>query len=120
VVGIGHDLQLLSELEGRPALSEPELLFSVRELEVTAAAGCGRLLELATRFSVKEAFFKALPVQSGWLWCELELERNEQGRPFLNFRGALRQLMAYHGWTAQVSVSHSGAYVSSFVVICGA
>jgi holo-[acyl-carrier protein] synthase len=113
---IGHDLQLISEMDERTELAEPGVMFTEAELCVTRGtrdhARC-----IAALFSVKEAFFKAIPLQSGWFWTELELDHEASGRPTLRFTGALAQLMRERAWTADVSLSHSGQYVSSFVVI---
>jgi holo-[acyl-carrier protein] synthase len=116
IVGIGHDLQLVHELEGREALCERDVVFGALELS-KAVNGPSPLRALATLFSVKEAFFKAIPVQSGWFWCELELQRDERGRPHFGFTGALAELMETHHWSAQVSISHCGPYVSTVVLL---
>ena len=119
IIGIGHDLELCEELAGRQSLFEPNVMFTEHEL-VLAVEGkddAERLIALATLFSAKKAFFKALPVQSGWLWCELELLRDGAGRPHFRYGGALGELMLREGWSALLSISHGGAYVSSVVLL---
>ena len=116
VIGLGHDMQAVSEVESCSGLLEPDAMFTGNEL-----AMIGRNAEparcMASLFSCKEAFFKAIPVQQGWHWCELELGHDERGRPHFTYSGQLKKLMHAKHWTACVSVSHSGHYVSSCVLI---
>lgn len=116
VLHVGHDLQLVGELSARDDFAEPGVLFTPAELaRVASSAQATR--SLAGLFSIKEAFFKAMPVQSGWYWTELEVQRDVTGQPRLAFSGALARLMRERSLSADVSLSHSGQYVSSVVII---
>jgi holo-[acyl-carrier protein] synthase len=113
IVGIGHDLQAVGEMEGRPALVEPELVFTPSEVDRAA----GRTERFAALFSAKEAFFKAMPLQAGWCWTDLEIGHEQSGRPVVRCHGELERLMRRQGWNAKVSISHSGTYVSVVAII---
>ena len=116
IVGAGHDLQLVEQLASRDALMEDGTMFTAAELEA-ARRRADPAAALATAFSAKEAFFKAMPIQTGWCWSDLEIRREASGRPCVDFHGDLRRIMEAEGWSARVSISHSGAYVSTFVLI---
>jgi holo-[acyl-carrier protein] synthase len=116
IVGLGHDLQLVSELSERRDLLEQDVFFRTTELEAFRR-GRDSILGLAAAFSAKESFFKAVPVQCGWVWSDLEVTRTAGGRPALVYHGDLHGIMRSRGWTARLSVSHSGQYVSTVVIV---
>jgi holo-[acyl-carrier protein] synthase len=74
---------------------------------------------LATRFSAKEAFSKAiglgLHLPMTWRDCEILNERS--GKPFLRLHGALAAWFEERGLTAHVTVTDETDYVASFVVV---
>ncbi len=74
---------------------------------------------LATRFSAKEAFSKAigmgLHMPMTWRDCEILNERS--GKPFIRLHGALATWFAEHRLTAHVTVTDETDYVATFVVV---
>ena len=70
----------------------------------------------AASFCAKEAFGKLLGTGvRGFLLSEVELLREESGRPFLRLHGAAAELA--RGWEFSVSVTHVEEYAA--VVILG-
>ena len=74
---------------------------------------------LATRFSAKEAFSKALGLgmrmPMTWRLCEVAKERS--GRPVIVLHGVLREWCEERGLSAHVSVTDETDYAASFVVV---
>ena len=126
IVGIGTDIcdvrRIASTLERRGdrfaerVLGAAELsLFQARRAR-TAARG---VRFLATRFSAKEAFSKAigLGIRSPMTWRACEILNEPSGKPFVQLSGALAEWFDAHGWVAHVTVSDETDYVASFVVV---
>lgn len=78
----------------------------------------GRMPELAARFAAKEAVSKALGTgMRGISWREMEILRDEQGRPQLHLHGRARTKAEELGpleWA--ISLSHSRDYAVALVV----
>ncbi len=72
---------------------------------------------LAAGFSSKEALFKALPPIEGWFWTDAEILHDERHAPRFHFHGALREHLERQGWEARLSISHSGGFVSTVVLV---
>lgn len=74
---------------------------------------------LATRFSAKEAFSKAvgLGMRMPMTWRHCEVTNLGSGRPHLVLHGDLRQWFEERGLSAQVSVSDESDYAVAFVVV---
>ncbi|MEV4439111.1 holo-ACP synthase [Streptomyces sp. NPDC049577] len=118
-VGLGHDLQLVSEVEGASALKEPGVFFTPAELRRIASA-TSPAESLAGGFSAKEALFKALPAAGEtWFWTDAELVHDRHGAPRFHARGPLADHLARHRLRVSVSLSHSGGFVSSVVIVTG-
>ncbi len=119
LIGLGHDLQALHEMKDVESLWEPGVFFTERE---TARFRESRapLESLAAGFSSKEALFKALPALAEWHWTDAEVVHDERHAPRFCFHGALREQMDRHGWQALLSISHSGGFVSTVVIVEGA
>jgi holo-[acyl-carrier protein] synthase len=115
-MGLGHDLQAVSELEAARALREPDVFFTEAELaQVERAASPEE--SLAAVFSAKEALFKALPAVEGWFWTDAELVHDRRHAPRFRFHGALARAVSREGWQVAVSLSHSGGFVSTVVLV---
>jgi holo-[acyl-carrier protein] synthase len=116
LIGLGHDLQVLHELKGREGLWEPGVFFTEEE---TARFRRSPSPEesLAAAFSSKESLFKALPRIEGWFWTDAEIHHDERHAPRFRFHGTLREHMMRHGWEAKLSISHSGGFVSTVVIV---
>jgi holo-[acyl-carrier protein] synthase len=70
----------------------------------------------AGRWAAKEAVFKALGTgrRSGWVWTDLEIRNDGEGRPRVHVRGAARDLVHALGVAdILVSISHCRAYATA-------
>ncbi len=74
---------------------------------------------LATRFSAKEAFSKAigLGMRMPMTWCDCEIVKAPSGKPEIRLHGALADWFAQRRLRAHVSVSDETDYAASFVVV---
>ena len=74
---------------------------------------------LATRFSAKEAFSKAigLGMRMPMTWRACEIVKAPSGKPEIRLHGPLAAWFAERGLRAHVSVSDEVDYASSFVVV---
>ncbi len=74
---------------------------------------------LATRFSAKEAFSKAigLGMRSPMTWQHCEVVKAASGKPEIRLHGALHDWFTSRGLSAQVSVSDESSYACAFVVV---
>jgi holo-[acyl-carrier protein] synthase len=74
---------------------------------------------LATRFSAKEAFSKAvglgLRLPMAWQLCEIA--NLPSGKPVIVLHGALKDWFEARGLAAHVSVTDESDYAASFVVV---
>ena len=74
---------------------------------------------LATRFSAKEAFSKAvglgMRLPMSWRLCEIANERS--GKPVIVLHGALKEWFEAQSLTAMVTVTDETDYAASFVVV---
>jgi holo-[acyl-carrier protein] synthase len=74
---------------------------------------------LATRFSAKEAFSKAvgLGLRSPMTWCDCEILNATSGQPQIHLHGALKHWFEERRLKAFVSVTDETDYATSFVVV---
>ena len=74
---------------------------------------------LATRFSAKEAFSKAvgLGMRMPMTWRLCEIARLPSGQPVIVLHGGLKDWFEAQGLTAHVSVTDESDYAASFVVV---
>jgi holo-[acyl-carrier-protein] synthase len=74
---------------------------------------------LATRFSAKEAFSKAvgLGMRMPMTWRSCEVGKLASGKPVIVLHGELKDWCEARGLTAQVSVTDETDYAASFVVV---
>ena len=74
---------------------------------------------LATRFSAKEAFSKAigLGMRMPMTWRLCEVGKLPSGKPVIVLHGVLKDWCEQRGLTAQVSVTDETDYAASFVVV---
>jgi len=74
---------------------------------------------LATRFSAKEAFSKAigLGMRMPMTWRDCEVVKAPSGKPEIRLHGALAAWFDARGLQAHVSVSDETDYAASFVVV---
>ncbi len=74
---------------------------------------------LATRFSAKEAFSKAvgLGMRMPMTWKLCEVAKRASGQPVIVLHGGLKDWFEARGLTAHVSVTDETDYAASFVVV---
>jgi len=74
---------------------------------------------LATRFSAKEAFSKAvgLGMRMPMTWRLCEIANLPSGKPYLVLHGGLKAWFEAQGLTAHVTVTDETDYAASFVVV---
>lgn len=77
---------------------------------------------LAARFAAKEAFLKALGLglRQGISWQEMEVTRDELGKPSLRLSGRAAEIFKERGLTRLLlSYSHDGDYAFATVILEG-
>lgn len=74
---------------------------------------------LATRFSAKEAFSKAigLGMRMPMTWRLCEIANMRSGKPVIVLHGELKEWFEAKGLTAHVTVTDETEYAASFVVV---
>ena len=74
---------------------------------------------LATRFSAKEAFSKAvgMGMRMPMTWRSCEVAKLPSGQPVIVLHGALKEWFDARGLVAHVSVTDETDYAASFVVV---
>lgn len=97
-------------------LSEAELAVYRRRSERWPDRG---LRFLATRFSAKEAFSKAigLGLRMPMTWRTCEIANLPSGQPVIVLHGELKTWFDAKGLRAQVSVTDETDYAASFVIV---
>ncbi len=91
------------------------MVFRARRAKVEARG----ISYLATRFSAKEAFSKAigLGLRMPMTWRDCEIVKAPSGKPELRLHGALAAWFAARGLVAHVSITDETDYAASFVVV---
>ena len=126
IYGIGTDIcdirRIRASLE-RYGERFAEKVLSDKELE-TYRARSTRWSErgvryVATRFSAKEAFSKAigLGMRMPMTWRACEVGKLPSGQPIIVLHGALKEWFDAQGLQAHVSVSDESDYATSYVVV---
>lgn len=97
-------------------LSDAELAVYCRRSERWPDRG---LRFLATRFSAKEAFSKAigLGMRMPMTWRACEIANLPSGQPVIVLHGELKTWFEAKGLRAQVSVTDETDYAASFVIV---
>jgi holo-[acyl-carrier protein] synthase len=126
IFGIGTDIIDIRRIEATLArrgerfaqkvLGENELqVFRARGARVPARG----LSYLATRFSAKEAFSKAigLGLRMPMSWRACEILNAAGGKPTIRLHGALAEWFAQRQLVAHVSLSDETDYAAAFVVV---
>jgi holo-[acyl-carrier protein] synthase len=126
IYGIGTDICDIRRIEATLARRGDrfaERVLGAAELEVfharrarTAVRG---IRYLATRFSAKEAFSKAigLGIRMPMTWRACEILNERSGKPFLKLSGELAAWFDARGLQGHVTVTDETDYAVSFVVV---
>ena len=125
IYGIGTDIVQISRVEAALARNErfAEKILGADELEKfrarRARSEVRGLRFLATRFSAKEAFSKAigLGMRMPMTWRHCEITKATSGKPEIVLHGALKDWFDAHQLSAHITVSDETDYAASFCVV---
>jgi holo-[acyl-carrier protein] synthase len=126
IYGIGTDLCDIRRIEAtliRRGERFAEKVLGPDELEVfhrrRAKIEARGVRYLATRFSAKEAFSKAigLGIRTPMAWRSCQILNLPNGKPEIRLSGELARWFELRHLTAAVSVSDESDYATSFVVV---
>jgi len=126
IYGIGTDIVQISRVEAALARSGPrfaEKILGPQELEKyharRARSEVRGLRFLATRFSAKEAFSKAigLGMRMPMTWRSAQMLNDPSGKPTIVCSGALAEFMQQNKLSAQVTISDEADYGVAFVIV---
>ncbi len=115
IVGVGVDLVDLTRFERK--LTETaglsEKIFTATEREANAQS-------LAGFWAAKESVIKAIGNPQGLAWHDIEITKDELGKPKLNITGATKNRADEMGITSwHLSISHDGGMATAFVIAEG-
>ena len=126
IYGVGTDIcdvRRVAQILERRGDRFAEKVLGPHEIEVFRARRArveGRGLSyLATRFSAKEAFSKAigLGMRMPMTWRACEIVKAPSGKPEIRLHGALAEWFDARGLQAHVTVTDETDYAASFVVV---
>jgi len=126
IYGIGTDvcdIRRLREAFARRGERFAQRVLGPHEIEVfhqrLAKVESRGVSYLATRFSAKEAFSKAigLGLRMPMTWRDCEVVKAASGKPEIRLHGALAEWFAQRRLRAHVSVTDETDYAASFVVV---
>ena len=126
IYGIGTDIIDIRRLQGtlqRRGERFAEKVLGPNELAVyharRARVAQRGLSYLATRFSAKEAFSKAIGMgmRMPMTWRACEVLNAADGKPVIRLHGALAEWFGARGLRAYVSISDESDYAAAFVVV---
>jgi holo-[acyl-carrier protein] synthase len=126
IFGLGTDLidiRRLRDTLARRGERFAEKVLGENELQVYRARGARApargVSYLATRFSAKEAFSKAigLGMRTPMSWRACEILNAAGGKPTVQLHGALAEWFAQRALVAHVSVTDENDYAAAFVVV---
>jgi holo-[acyl-carrier protein] synthase len=127
IYGIGTDICDIRRIEAtvarRGGVRFAERVLGPAELQVfqsrRARVEARGLRFLATRFSAKEAFSKAIGLGMRWpmSWKACEILNEPSGKPVLKLSGELADWFAARQLVAHVTVTDETDYAASFVVV---
>ena len=126
IYGIGTDIVQISRIEAalaRNGVRFAEKILGPEELVKFHARRAKNELRgmrfLATRFSAKEAFSKAigLGLRMPMTWRSAQMLNAPSGKPVIVCSGALDEFMRAHRLSAQVSISDEAEYGVAFVIV---
>ncbi|HBF50879.1 holo-ACP synthase [Massilia sp. YIM B02769] len=126
IYGIGTDIVQISRVEAALARNGDrfaEKILGPQELEKyharRARSEVRGLRFLATRFSAKEAFSKAigLGMRMPMTWRSAQMLNDPSGKPVIVCSGALADFMQQNKLSAQVTISDEADYGVAFVIV---
>jgi holo-[acyl-carrier protein] synthase len=126
IYGIGTDIVQISRIEAALARNGDrfaEKILGPQEMQTYLARRAKHevrgLRFLATRFSAKEAFSKAIGMgmHMPMAWRAAQMLNAPSGKPLIVCSGALDEFMREHRLTAQVTISDEAEYGVAFVIV---
>ena len=126
IYGVGTDIcdvRRIAAIYARRGERFAERVLGAHEIEVfrlrRARVEARGISYLATRFSAKEAFSKAigLGLRMPMTWRDCEIVKAASGKPEIRLHGALAAWFDARGLQAHVSVTDETDYAASFVVV---
>jgi holo-[acyl-carrier protein] synthase len=126
IYGIGTDIVQISRVEAALARSGErfaEKILGPQELEKYHARRAKNAVRglrfLATRFSAKEAFSKALGLgmRMPMTWRLAQMLNDPSGKPVIVCSGVLEEFMRQNKLSAQVTISDEADYGVAFVIV---
>ena len=114
IVGIGIDVCPVERFAS--AAARERLLARL----FTPAERDSSMNRMAGRFAAKEALAKALGAPAGLSWHDVEVRKDDLGKPFFHYTGTIAARVAELGIaTVHLSITHD-AGIAAAVVVCEA
>jgi len=128
IYGIGTDIVQISRVQAALGRNErfAEKILGPEELVKFHARRAKNEIRglrfLATRFSAKEAFSKAIGMgmRMPMTWRSAQMLNAPSGKPVIVCSGALEEFMQQNKLTAQVTISDEADYGVAFVIVTSA
>ena len=122
IYGIGTDIVNISRIEKMKSLkSFSEKILSVNELKIASSCDDNKLISyLAKQFACKEALSKAFGtgIRKPILFKELEILRDEKGKPIFNPLGEVKKTIINLGIIkTHVSLADESEYAIAFAIL---
>ena len=114
IVGIGIDVCPVERFAS--AAARERLLARL----FTPAERDSSMNRMAARFAAKEALAKALGAPAGLSWHDVEVRKDDLGKPYFHYTGTIADRVAALGIaTVHLSITHD-AGIAAAVVVCEA
>ena len=122
IYGIGTDIVNISRIKKMRSLkSFSEKILSVNELKISSSYDANKFIAyLAKQFACKEAISKAFGtgIRKPILFKELEILRDEKGKPYFNPLGDVKKTIINLGITkTHVSLADESEHAIAFAIL---
>lgn len=122
IYGIGTDIVNISRIKKMRSLkSFSEKILSVNELKISSSYDANKFIAyLAKQFACKEALSKAFGtgIRKPILFKELEILRDEKGKPYFNPLGDVKKTIINLGITkTHVSLADESEHAIAFAIL---
>ena len=122
IYGIGTDIVNISRIKKMKSLkSFSEKILSVNELKISSSYDANKFIAyLSKQFACKEALSKAFGtgIRKPILFKELEILRDEKGKPIFNPLGEVKKTIINLGITkTHVSLADESEYAIAFAIL---
>ena len=122
IYGVGTDIVKIARIQEMKSLSAfAEKILSSKEMKIASSFNEKRLIKfLAKQFAGKEAVSKAFGtgIRKPILFKDIEILRDENGKPFLNPLGEVKKTMINLGISkSHVSLADENDYAIAFAIL---